>query len=274
MSLRRLGVDPIDLFQLHRIDRDFPLADQVGELLDAEGGARSATSACRALRRPAQAAQKIAEIVSVQNMYNLAARGAEPLLDAATDRASASSRGSRWPPGRSRAADGPLQRIAAEHDATPSQLALAWLLKRSPVMLPIPGTSSVAHLEENVAAAEITLSDDEFEALSTAGAQSPCDRPPRVLRPIRCPGGREHQPHRGGGFNPPEPTTKGGPDYGEFIDAVRRCGSRRAVDAPEEVITEAADLMEECRRCWARSTPTNGSPRRAAGWTCRCVATS
>lgn len=69
------------------------------------------------------------------------------------------------------APDGPLQRIAAEHDATPSQLALAWLLKRSPVMLPIPGTSKVAHLEENVAAARITLSDEEFEALSTAGTQ-------------------------------------------------------------------------------------------------------
>ncbi|GAB4978813.1 hypothetical protein MAHJHV59_50100 [Mycobacterium avium subsp. hominissuis] len=67
--------------------------------------------------------------------------------------------------------DGPLQRIAAEHDATPSQLALAWLLKRPPVMLPIPGTSKVAHLEENVAAARITLSDEEFEALSTAGTQ-------------------------------------------------------------------------------------------------------
>ncbi len=67
---------------------------------------------------------------------------------------------------------GPLQRIAADHDATPSQLALAWLLKRSPVMLPIPGTSKVAHLEENVAAAGIELSDDEFETLSKAGSAS------------------------------------------------------------------------------------------------------
>ena len=70
------------------------------------------------------------------------------------------------------AAGGPLQRIAADHDATPSQLALAWLLKRSPVMLPIPGTSKVAHLEENVAAAEIELSDEEFETLSKAGSAS------------------------------------------------------------------------------------------------------
>jgi aryl-alcohol dehydrogenase-like predicted oxidoreductase len=70
------------------------------------------------------------------------------------------------------AADGPLQRIAADHDATASQLALAWLLKRSPVMLPIPGTSKVAHLEENVAAAGIELSDEEFETLSKAGSAS------------------------------------------------------------------------------------------------------
>jgi len=109
--------------------------------------------------------------VSVQNMYNLTSRGAEPLLDAAT------SRGVGFIPwfplagGPLTAPDGPLQRIAGEHDATPSQLALAWLLKRSPVMLPIPGTSSVAHLEENVAAAEITLTDQEFETLAAAGGQ-------------------------------------------------------------------------------------------------------
>jgi aryl-alcohol dehydrogenase-like predicted oxidoreductase len=69
------------------------------------------------------------------------------------------------------APDGPLQQVAAGHHATPSQLALAWLLKRSPVMLPIPGTSTEAHLEENVAAAEITLSDEEFETLAAAGVQ-------------------------------------------------------------------------------------------------------
>jgi pyridoxine 4-dehydrogenase len=109
--------------------------------------------------------------VSVQNMYNLSARGSEPLLDFAT------SQGVGFIPwfplaaGPLAAPDGPLQRIAANHDATPSQLALAWLLKRSPVMLPIPGTSKVAHLEENVAAAEITLSDQEFETLAAAGAQ-------------------------------------------------------------------------------------------------------
>ncbi|KLO27759.1 aldo/keto reductase [Mycobacterium haemophilum] len=172
MSLRRLGVDTIDLFQLHRIDPNFPLADQVGELLTLknEGKIRHIGLSEVNLDQLA-AAQQITEIVSVQNMYNLSARAADPLLDAVT------SRGIGFIPwfplaaGPLAAPDGPLQRIAADHHATPSQLALAWLLKRSPVMLPIPGTSRVAHLEENVAAAEISLSDDEFEMLAAAGVQ-------------------------------------------------------------------------------------------------------
>ena len=172
MSLRRLGVETIDLFQLHRIDRNFPLADQVGELaaLKHEGKIRHIGLSEIDVDQLKEA-QRVTEIVSVQNMYNLASRGAEPLLDAAT------SQGIGFIPwfplaaGPLAAPDGPLQRIAAEHDATPSQLALAWLLKRSPVMLPIPGTSSVAHLEENVAAAEIALTDEEFETLAAAGAQ-------------------------------------------------------------------------------------------------------
>jgi pyridoxine 4-dehydrogenase len=172
MSLRRLGVDTIDLFQLHRIDRNFPLADQVGELhtLKNEGKIRH-IGLSEVDVDQLTAAQQITEIVSVQNMYNLSARGSEPLLDFAT------SQGVGFIPwfplaaGPLAAPGGPLQRIAANHDATPSQLALAWLLKRSPVMLPIPGTSRVAHLEENVAAAEITLTDDEFETLAVAGAR-------------------------------------------------------------------------------------------------------
>jgi pyridoxine 4-dehydrogenase len=172
MSLRRLGVETVDLFQLHRIDRNFPLADQVGELLTLKNEGKIRHIGLSEIDvDQLTAAQQITEIVSVQNMYNLASRGAEPLLDAAT------SQGIGFIPwfplaaGPLAAPDGPLQRIAADHDASPSQLALAWLLKRSPVMLPIPGTSSVAHLEENVAAAEITLTDDEFETLAAAGAQ-------------------------------------------------------------------------------------------------------
>jgi pyridoxine 4-dehydrogenase len=172
MSLRRLGVDTIDLFQLHRIDRNFPLADQVGELLTLKNEGKIHHIGLSEIDvDQLDAAQQITEIVSVQNMYNLASRAAEPLLDAATGRGIGFIPWFPLAAGPLAAPDGPLQRIAADHDATPSQLALAWLLKRSPVMLPIPGTSSVAHLEENVAAAEITLTDEEFEALAAAGAQ-------------------------------------------------------------------------------------------------------
>jgi pyridoxine 4-dehydrogenase len=172
MSLRRLGVDTIDLFQLHRIDPNFPLADQVGELVKfKEEGKIRHIGLSEIDVDQLKAAQQITEIVSVQNMYNLSARGSEPLLDFAT------SQGVGFIPwfplasGPLAAADGPLQRIAANHGASASQLALAWLLKRSPVMLPIPGTSKVAHLEENVAAAEITITDEEFETLAAAGAE-------------------------------------------------------------------------------------------------------
>lgn len=172
MSLRRLGVETIDLFQLHRVDRNFPLADQVGELakLKDEGKIRHIGLSEVDVDQLTEA-QQITQIVSVQNLYNLSARTAEPLVDAATEQGVGFIPWFPLAAGPLAAPDGPLQKMAAEHDATPSQLALAWLLKRSPVMLPIPGTSSVAHLEENVAAAEITLSDDEFETLAAAGAQ-------------------------------------------------------------------------------------------------------
>lgn len=173
MSLRRLGVDTIDLFQLHRIDDKFPAEDQIGELvkLQQEGKIRH-IGLSEVNVDQLEAAQKVATIVSVQNMYNLSVRTAEPVLEACE---SQNIGFIPWFPlaaGPLAAADGPLHRIAADHDASPSQLALAWLLKRSPVMLPIPGTSKVAHLEENVAAASIELSDDEFETLSKAGSAS------------------------------------------------------------------------------------------------------
>ena len=171
MSLRRLGVETIDLFQLHRIDANFPLDDQVGELVTLQNEGKIRHIGLSEINvDQLTAAQQITPIVSVQNMYNLAARTAEPLLDAATSQGIAFIPWFPLAAGPLAAPDGPLQKVAAGHHATPSQLALAWLLKRSPVMLPIPGTSSVAHLEQNVAAAEITLSDDEFEALAAAGA--------------------------------------------------------------------------------------------------------
>jgi aryl-alcohol dehydrogenase-like predicted oxidoreductase len=171
LSLRRLRVDTIDLFQLHRIDTKFPAEDQIGELvkLQQEGKIRH-IGLSEVNVEQLEAAQKIATIVSVQNMYNLTTRAAEPVLEACE----AQNIGFiPWFPlasGPLAAPGGPLEQIAADHQATASQLALAWLLRRSPVMLPIPGTSKVAHLEENVAAADVEISDDEFETLSKAGA--------------------------------------------------------------------------------------------------------
>ena len=173
MSLRRLGVERIDLFQLHRIDEKFPLEDQIGELaaMQQEGKIRHIGLSEVGVEQ-LEAAQKITPIVSVQNMYNVAARTAEPLLEACEAQGIGFIPWFPLAAGPLAAPDGPLQRIAAEHDATPSQLALAWLLKRSPVILPIPGTSKVSHLEQNVAAAEIKLSDEQFETLSKAGSES------------------------------------------------------------------------------------------------------
>ncbi|MEO3757585.1 aldo/keto reductase [Mycobacterium sp. B14F4] len=173
MSLRRLGVDAIDLFQLHRIDAKFPAEDQIGELrqLQQEGKIRH-IGLSEITTEHLEAAQKVAPIVSVQNMYNITVRTAEPLLDACEAQGIGFIPWFPLAAGPLAAPDGPLQRIADEHHATASQLALAWLLKRSPVMLPIPGTSKVAHLEENVAAAGIELSDAEFETLSKAGSAS------------------------------------------------------------------------------------------------------
>ena len=172
MSLRRLAVERIDLFQLHRVDRHIPLEDQLGELvaLRDEGKIRH-IGLSEVTVEVLDAAERITPIVSVQNQYNLTFRKADPLVDAAARRGTAFIPWFPLAAGPLAAPDGLLARLAAEHQATPAQLALAWLLKRSPTMLPIPGTSKVAHLEENVAAAQIELSDDEFDALSAAGAE-------------------------------------------------------------------------------------------------------
>lgn len=169
MSLRMMGLERIDLFQLHRIDPTVSLEDQIGELklLQEEGKIRH-IGLSEVSVDDLQAAQKIAPIASVQNLYNLAHRDAEPLLDYSTENGIAFIPWFPLATGKLAKPGGALDAIAAEHDATPSQLALAWLLKRSPVMLPIPGTSSVAHLEDNVKGAALELSDDDFEALATA----------------------------------------------------------------------------------------------------------
>lgn len=169
LSLRHLGLDRIDLYQLHRIDAKVPLADQIGALLEfqQEGKIRHIGLSEVSVEQLAQA-REIAEIVSVQNLYNLANRRAEDVLDYAEANGIAFI---PWFPiatGELARPGGPLDTFAKQHEATPSQLALAWLLRRSPVILPIPGTSSVAHVEENTAAATVTLTDEEFAALSAA----------------------------------------------------------------------------------------------------------
>jgi len=169
MSLRILGVERIDLQQLHRIDPDVPIEDQIGELkaMQDEGKIRH-IGLSEVSVEEVEAASKVARIASVQNLFNLSRRTAEPLLDYATANGIAFIPWFPLATGKLAAAGGPLAQLAAKHSATPSQLALAWLLRRSPAMLPIPGTSSIAHLEENVGAAAIELSDEEFAELSRA----------------------------------------------------------------------------------------------------------
>lgn len=169
LSLRHLGVERIDLYQLHRVDPKVPLADQVGELLlmQQEGKIRH-IGLSEVTVEQIEEARTIADIVSVQNLYNLADRGAEDVLEYAERENLGFIPWFPMATGRLARPGGPLDTLAKEHGASPSQLALAWLLRRSPVLLPIPGTSRVAHLEENTRAAQITLTDAQFQALSRA----------------------------------------------------------------------------------------------------------
>jgi aryl-alcohol dehydrogenase-like predicted oxidoreductase len=166
LSLRRLGVETHDLFQLHRIDAKVPVAEQVGELaeLQKEGKIRH-IGLSEVDVDQLKEAQKTATIASVQNLFNLTSRDAEPLLDHCTENDIGFIPWFPLATGKLLEDGGPLADIAKETGAEPSQLALAWLLKRSPVMLPIPGTSSVAHLDQNLGAAELELTDEQFAAL-------------------------------------------------------------------------------------------------------------
>lgn len=172
LSLRRLGQDRIDLFQLHRIDPNFSLEDQLGELakLQEEGKIRH-IGLSEVDVDQLKAAQQIVPIVSVQNLYNLTTRSAEALLDEAESQGIAFIPWFPLAAGPLAESDGSLGSLATDHGASPSQLALAWLLKRSPVIVPIPGTSRVDHLEPNVAAAGIELTDEEFNAIDAATAE-------------------------------------------------------------------------------------------------------
>jgi pyridoxine 4-dehydrogenase len=168
-SLRRLKVDRIDLYQLHSPDNKVPFEESVGTLkeLQDEGKIRHVGMSNVSVDELNQA-RGIVEVVTVQNRYNLEDRDSEDVLEACEQ---AGIGFIPWFPlavGRLAEPGGPLDRMAAEHEATPAQIALAWLLARSPVMLPIPGTSSVEHLEENLAATGIELSADELAEIGNA----------------------------------------------------------------------------------------------------------
>jgi pyridoxine 4-dehydrogenase len=165
-SLRRLRLERIDLYQLHRIDPKVPAEDQLGALkkLQAEGKIRhiglSETSV-----REIQQAQKIVEVVSVQNRYSLTDRGAEDVLQYCEQKRMGFIPWFPLAAGRLSRPGSAIARAAEKAAATPSQVALAWLLQHSPVMLPIPGTSSLAHLEENVGAAGLKIDADELDQM-------------------------------------------------------------------------------------------------------------
>jgi aryl-alcohol dehydrogenase-like predicted oxidoreductase len=169
MSLRRLGLDVIDLFQLHRIDPKVPAADQFGLLRDLqkEGKVRH-VGLSEVSVDEIKAARKVVPIATVQNKYNLTDRASEDVLTYCTAERIGFI---PWFPiasGKLAESGGPVDRAAKADHATPAQIALAWLLKKSPVMLPIPGTSTVKHLEENCAAAAVRLTDGQMRELDRA----------------------------------------------------------------------------------------------------------
>ena len=168
-SLRRLKLDRIDLYQLHSPDPKVPLEDSVGALkeLQDEGKIRH-IGVSNVSVEELERSRALVDVVTVQNRYSLVDRATEDTLDACE---AAGIGFIPWFPlatGDLARPGGPLDELARAHDATPSQLAIAWLLARSPVILPIPGTGSVEHLEENVAAGELELEPQELERLAAA----------------------------------------------------------------------------------------------------------
>jgi pyridoxine 4-dehydrogenase len=168
-SLRRLRLERIDLYQLHRIDPKVPADDQLGTLkaLQAEGKIKHIGLSEVSVSQ-IQRAQTIISIVSVQNRYSLADRGSEDVLKYCETEKMAFIPWFPLAAGKLSGESSPVQRVAEQLKATPSQVALAWLLSRSPVMLPIPGTSKVKHLEENVAAAALKFDEKEMQELASA----------------------------------------------------------------------------------------------------------
>jgi pyridoxine 4-dehydrogenase len=166
-SLRRLRLERIDLYQLHRIDSKIPMESQLGALkeLQAEGKIKHIGLSEVSVRQ-LQDARAIVSIATVQNRYSVTDRGSEDVLEYCEQHDIVFIPWFPLAAGQLTGADSPLGRVAARKNVTPSQLALAWLLARSPVILPIPGTSTVAHVVENVAAASVGLTEDDVNAVN------------------------------------------------------------------------------------------------------------
>ena len=173
-SLKRLKLERIDLYQLHAVDPKVPIEDSVGALAELREEQKIRhVGLCNVNVEQLERAQQIVPIVSVQNRYNVADRDSEDVVGACEEGGLAFL---PWAPLGSRGssnlaqAGGPLDGAARAHGASPGQVALAWLLHHSPVMLPIPGTSSIAHFEENLEAVELELDQDELDALDEVGS--------------------------------------------------------------------------------------------------------
>lgn len=170
MSLRKLGVERIDLWQLHRIDPKVSHEEQFGVIADMQReGLIRHVGLSEVSVDEVKAAQQYFPVASVQNMYNLVQRQSEAVLEYCEQQGIAFIPWFPLAAGNLAREGSVLDDVAKRLGATPAQVALAWVLKRSPVMLPIPGTSSIAHLEENVAAASLVLSNEDFKALDEAG---------------------------------------------------------------------------------------------------------
>jgi pyridoxine 4-dehydrogenase len=171
MSLRRLKLERIDLWQLHRIDPKVPVEESLGEIKKMQGqGKIKHVGLSEVKPHEIDQARKVVDIVSVQNRYNIGDRGHEDVVEYCTKHGLVFI---PWFPvaaGKLAKPGGKLDAAAKAHGATVGQLSLAWLLRRSPMILPIPGTTSVQHLEENIAAGDLKLSDSEWQEIEKAAA--------------------------------------------------------------------------------------------------------
>jgi aryl-alcohol dehydrogenase-like predicted oxidoreductase len=168
-SLRRLGLEQIPLYQLHRPDPKVPLDASLGALVDLkEQGKIRHIGLSNVNERQLRQAERLTPVVSIQNRYNVADRGSEGLVDLCEQEQITFL---PWAPIQDLRGQGAVRRIAERHGASPTQVVLAWLLARSPAILPIPGTGSLDHLEENVAAAALELTDEEVAELNRQGGR-------------------------------------------------------------------------------------------------------